>query len=42
MLSVVKDAAPDLFRLVRSAYERPSSLFGGDYVLESAELGATG
>ena len=37
MLSAVKVAAPDLFRFVSSAYERPSSLFFGDYIIDSAE-----
>ena len=37
MLTVVKDAAPDLFRFVSSAYERPSSLFYGDHIIQSAE-----
>ena len=37
MLTVVKDVAPDLFRFVSSAYERPSSLFYGDHIIQSAE-----
>ena len=37
MLSAVKVAAPDLFKFVCSAYERPSSLFCGDHILDSAE-----
>ena len=37
MLTVVKDSAPDLFRFVSSANERPSSLFYGDHIIQSAE-----
>ena len=37
ILTVVKDVAPDLFRFVSSAYERPSSLFYGDHIIQSAE-----
>ena len=36
MLTVVKDVAPNLFRFVSSAYERPSSLFYGDHIIQSA------
>ena len=37
MLTVVKDAALDLFRFVSSVYERPSSLFYGDQIIQSTE-----
>ena len=37
MLLSVKEHAPDLFHSVELAYKRPSSLFYGKYVIESAE-----
>ena len=37
MLSAARDIGPKLNSFVRSAYEKPSSLFCGDYTLQSAE-----
>ena len=37
MLQSVIKFAPDLFRFVQSAYEKPSCLFCGDHILQSAE-----
>ena len=37
ILTAVKKAAPELFHLVSSAYQRPSSLFCGEHILQSEE-----
>ena len=42
LLTVVKDAAPELFRFVSSAYARPSSLFDGDNIIQVCRRCATG
>ena len=37
MTAAIRDVAPDLYQFIYSAYQTPSSLFCGDYILQSAE-----